>query len=77
VKYFKVSLPEDGIPWFAYADNGAHAIRAVEQFAGSADLNGRTRFRSTEVASGQVPDWTEVIGEPEDLAVERKKAEEF
>jgi hypothetical protein len=75
--YFKVSLPQDGLPWYAYAPNGATAIKMVERFAGSADLNGRTRYQALEVKSEQVPTWYEVFGEPEEIKVERQKEEEF
>ena len=73
--YWKVTSLESGtLPYFVWADNGAHAIRMVEDFAGGLPPQ---KTKAVLIGRNQLPDQAMVLGEPEELTAERNKEEEF
>ena len=65
MSYYTVSLPDDSLPWYVWADNPQHAVRKIENAYGDATLNGRTRYRANQVYEDEVPTWVDVIDEPD------------
>lgn len=63
MSYFRVGTKDDGLAFYVWADNTAHAIRKVETQYDMAFPPQRTIAQP--VTSDDIPDGDDVIGEPE------------
>ena len=61
MSYFRVETVGDDLPYYAWADNGNHAIRKVEMVSGPLPPQ---RVKATAVVSDDIPPWADVIEEP-------------